>query len=120
MQERFEMIFLKEEKADKRRDITNEQILDSVEELCQEISRSKIQLILINFFYRNPSAFDTGEGVARWVGIEVDKVKEALLELNKVGIVKKFGEGTGAIYYYSPDDFLLERIDELVELSARA
>ncbi|MGI6649466.1 MAG: hypothetical protein ACOX5W_10530 [Bacillota bacterium] len=89
-------------------------IEDRVQQLLDSIGSSVVQSSLVVFFYRNPGAFDTTEGLARWVGINQYEVEPALEELNKTGIVKKMGNDLLAIYTYSPEESVLEIMDELV------
>lgn len=87
--------------------------------LLNSINNSLAQMILVFFFYRNPGAIDTVEGLARWVGINPQEVKLALIELQHMGIVQKIGEGLSAVYCYQPDDLIRGVLDEVVIQLAR-
>jgi len=82
--------------------------------LLNSIGNSIIQLSLVIFFYRNQGAIDTVEGLARWVGINRQEVEFGLKELEKNGILNIAGTGVSAVYYYSPDESLIEVMDELI------
>jgi predicted transcriptional regulator len=85
-----------------------------VQVLLNSIGNSIIQISLVMFFYRNPGAIDTAEGLARWIGINRCEVELSLKELQKIEIIKTAGSGLSAVYYYSPDESLMEVMDQLI------
>lgn len=73
---------------------------------------------IISFFHENPSTVDTLEGIAMWIGVDKDKVKESVNELVKLDIlIAHKGITTG--YGYTQDNNMLSNIGVLLKKDRR-
>jgi diguanylate cyclase (GGDEF)-like protein len=72
-----------------------------------DILRSAIDSIakaeLLEFFHNNRGAFDTAEQLAVWAGRDARELVGDLDSLATSGILRREGDGAGAIFYFRPD-----------------
>ncbi|MFA5143127.1 MAG: hypothetical protein WC522_03000 [Candidatus Omnitrophota bacterium] len=85
-----------------------------------KLFRSEIHLKIIKFFHENQASIDTPRGVATWVGEERSKVKNALEDLVKAGILAAHRATSTTGYSYTNDDKLISKVRKLLKTGKSA
>lgn len=70
---------------------------------------------LLLFFHQNPGAFDTAEGIARYLGRERGDVQIALEVLKAQGLLDEVVVGSMLVYVLKPNTELREKVQKFVE-----
>lgn len=77
------------------------------------VMNSTIRRKIIAFFHENPSTVDTCDGIAKWIGEDVGKVRKFLEELVKLNILVAHN-GITIGYGYTQDNGILSRMGVLL------
>lgn len=77
----------------------------NIDRIMNSTTRRKI----IAFFHENPSTVDTCDGIAKWIGEDVGKVRKSLKELVGFNILVAH-DGIAIGYGYTQDNDMLFRI----------
>lgn len=97
--------------------ITN-QINTEMNDVWKDFLVSKVNSLvrwdLMRFFHENPHTADTAENIAFVVGRDKQVTQKALDGLVKGGLLEKKSVSTVAIYTYTSDQTLRQRIQEFV------
>lgn len=76
----------------------------------KKIFASPLHLKIIRFFHENQASIDTPRGIATWIGEDRAKVKSALEDLVKGGILVADRAASTTGYGYTRDRALISRI----------
>ena len=78
------------------------------------MANTVLKLDILSYYHEHPYAMDTAEGLARWLNRRVEEVTRNLQELVDSGIVLIEGEGTAAVYSYSPEAGISEVVNKVI------
>jgi hypothetical protein len=85
---------------------------EDIDIVLRDTFRVVVRLELLIFFTRNQYAMDTARKFATFVKRPESFVKQELDYLTKCGLVDKMGEGDTAIYSFTNDLELIQKVDE--------
>lgn len=80
------------------------------------ILRSPIKKKIILFFRENPQSVESVRGISTWLNLKPEKVKKALEELVKDGILIAHRGATTTGYAYTQDKDILNYIEKYLLL----
>lgn len=77
--------------------------------------KSKIHKKIIAFFHENQASIDTPRGVATWIEGDRAKVKKALEDLVKIGVLTADRATSTTGYSYTRDNKMISKIEKLLK-----
>lgn len=90
-------------------------ITDALRNFIYEVLDTSVKQEVLVFFASN-KAMDTIQGLSVWLGRTKEELKEAIETLERVGILKRKGEGESAVYSYQPKDEIADLVDTFLRL----
>lgn len=76
--------------------------------------KSRIHWKIIAFFHENQASIDTPRGVATWIEEDRTKVKAALEDLVKIGVLTADRTASTTGYSYTRDSKMIAKIEKLL------
>jgi len=86
----------------------------AIKDFLKNVANTVLKLDILSYYHEHPYAMDTAEGLARWLNRRVEEVTRNLQELVDSGIVLIEGEGTAAVYSYSPEAGISEVVNKVI------
>jgi len=85
----------------------------SIKEFIRTVADTQVKKDLVVFFHQNP-CMDNCQGLSVWVNQTAEEIAAEIDDLVEAGILRKDGEGPGAIYSYDPKPEMRGIIQEFV------
>jgi hypothetical protein len=78
--------------------------------IVEKIEQSRVKGEIVRLLKDNPFIMDTAYGLSKWAVVPEDQVASEADELASMGVLKRYGEGEGAVYCFTPDEELREYV----------
>jgi len=75
----------------------------SCQEMIESITESPAKAVIVRLLAENLYLLDNARGLAAWAALPESEVASAADELADLGVLKKYGQGVGAVYRLTND-----------------
>jgi len=89
--------------------------MKSLDEMFKEFESVLIRIEILIFFSKNPYAMDTVSKFSSWLKRPPSDIARELDYFVRQGIVERMGEGENAIYSYTSDLEIVNKIEEFTK-----
>lgn len=89
--------------------------MNNIDEILKELESALLRIEILAFFSKNPYVMDTVNRFSEWLKRPPSNIAREFDYFTRKGIVEKIGEGENAIYSYTSDLDVINKINEFVE-----
>lgn len=93
--------------------------MNNIDEIFKELESALLRIEILIFFSKNPYTMDTIHKFSGWLKRHPFDIQREFDYFTRKGIVEKIGEGENAIYSYTSDIDIVNKVNEFVENLAK-